>query len=174
MIFNEPSEATFSRIFNVLSTNRRILDKLNEYLIVVIDNEFQILEEEIAIDATAIDAHTKATKKANKKFPSTKDQALLSDQELFESLPIVPSWGIKANSKGKNCYWFGYKGHLAVTSKSQYIVANLTTSAYVSDVNVAIPLIRHLKNLHSKTPFVLKDRGYDATAIYEECHKYHF
>ncbi|MEA0565794.1 hypothetical protein U2H26_21675 [Lysinibacillus irui] len=38
---------------------------------------------------------------------------------LWQDAPIEPNWGIKKNSDGKNTFWFGFKGHLAVTTKSQ-------------------------------------------------------
>lgn len=38
---------------------------------------------------------------------------------LWQDEPIEPNWGIKKNSDGKNTFWFGFKGHLAVTTKSQ-------------------------------------------------------
>jgi len=52
---------------------------------------------------------------------------------------IEPNWGIKKNSDGKNTFWFGFKGHLAVTTKSQYIIGSLMTSANLSDSKAAIP-----------------------------------
>jgi hypothetical protein len=35
------------------------------------------------------------------------------------------NWGIKKNSEGKNVFWYGYKGHLAVGTNSQYILESL-------------------------------------------------
>src|SRR5699024_4621095 len=42
--------------------------------------------------------------------------------ELRAEIPLDPKWGVKKNSEGKNVYWFGYKGHLAVGTSSQYIL----------------------------------------------------
>lgn len=42
--------------------------------------------------------------------------------EFRTKIPQVPKWGIKKNSEGKNIFWFGYKGHLAVDMTSQYIL----------------------------------------------------
>src|SRR5690606_4111690 len=33
---------------------------------------------------------------------------------LWRDIPIEPNWGIKKNSEGKNTFWYGFKGHLAV------------------------------------------------------------
>lgn len=59
-------------------------------------------------------------------FPFTKSplkqQLDVSLDDLRTLIPIDPKWGIKKNSEGKNAYWFGYKGHLALGSKSQYIL----------------------------------------------------
>ncbi|RKJ35972.1 hypothetical protein D7X33_38295 [Butyricicoccus sp. 1XD8-22] len=41
-----------------------------------------------------------------------------SVETLFNEAPIDPKWGVKKNSDGKNVYWFGYKAHLAVSTKN--------------------------------------------------------
>lgn len=82
--------------------------------------------------------------------------------------------GVKINSQGKNNFWFGYKGHYAVTTQSQYIVGGMMTSAFVSDVSVAIPLLRKLNYLGIHQTVVLMDKGYDAKAVYEEAHALDF
>ncbi|MGE7624687.1 transposase, partial [Viridibacillus sp. NPDC096237] len=48
---------------------------------------------------------------------------------LWQEAPIAPMWGIKKNSEGKNLAWYGFKAHLAVSTKSQYIICGLMTSA---------------------------------------------
>lgn len=42
----------------------------------------------------------------------------VSQEELRSEMPIEPTWGIKKNSEGKNVFWYGYKAHLAVGTKS--------------------------------------------------------
>lgn len=61
---------------------------------------------------------------------------------LWRDIPIQPKWGIKKNSDGKNTFWFGFKGHLAVSTKSQYIVARLISSGNLSDSKAAIPYVK--------------------------------
>ncbi|GAK10717.1 transposase [Geomicrobium sp. JCM 19039] len=42
-----------------------------------------------------------------------------------KEVPLHPRWGIKKNSAGKNVFWFGYKGHFAVGTQSQYLLQSL-------------------------------------------------
>jgi len=67
---------------------------------------------------------------------------------IEQQIPQVPRWGIKKNSKGKNVFWFGFKGHLLVDCKSQYILSSLLSSGNVHDSKLAIPLLKALKELH--------------------------
>lgn len=169
-----PSEATFCRIMKVLSQNRSVLKELNDTLLSKINQEFSIFSEDIAIDATAVEAHTKPKKTENVKLSSTSKQCDMTTKEVMEELPIYPSWGLKANSKGKHNYWFGFKTHYAVTSDTQYILSGITTSAFVADISVAIPLMRDLTQLGVKDTHVLMDKGYDGQAIYQEAHRLTF
>lgn len=94
----------------------------------------------------------------------------VSLQELRSSAPIEPKWGIKKNSEGKNVFWFGFKGHLAVGSKSQYIYQSLITSGNLNDGKAAIPL---LKGIQERFPSLTvrhatMDAGYDYLAIYKQ------
>lgn len=70
------------------------------------------------------------------------EKEILSEsvEKLFNEIPIDPKWGIKKDSDEKNVYWFGYKGHLAVSTKNQYIIAGMMTSGNLHDGKVAIPL----------------------------------
>ncbi|MEY9970629.1 transposase [Lysinibacillus sp. RC46] len=102
-----------------------------------------------------------------------KDQLDTSLETLWQDAPIEPNWGIKKNSDGKNTFWFGFKGHLAVATKSQYIVGRLMTSANLSDSKAAIPLLKKAENLfpgHFTTAIL--DAGYDYEPIYSQLHTY--
>lgn len=92
---------------------------------------------------------------------------------LWQDAPIEPNWGIKKNSDGKNTFWFGFKGHLAVTTKSQYIIGSLMTSANLSDSKAAIPLLKKVEDQFPKhfTTAIL-DAGYDFEPIYRQLHAY--
>ena len=88
---------------------------------------------------------------------------------LWQEIPIEPKWGIKKNSDGKNTFWYGFKGHLAVSTKSQYIVARLMSSGNLSDSKAAIPLLKKVNQLmpnHFTT--AIFDAGYDYEAIYRQ------
>lgn len=169
-----PSEATFSRILQSLERNSHLLEEQNNTLLKHIDREFTIFSEAVSLDATAVEGHTKPAEKLKAQVSSCADQRVMTTEEMKAQLPISPQWGIKANSQGKNNYWFGYKAHLAVTSESQYILSAILTSANISDVSVGIPLMRELSILGIKNTLVIFDKGYDAKGIYQEAHALHF
>lgn len=52
---------------------------------------------------------------------------------------------MKKNREGKNVFWF--KAHLAVGTKSQYILQSLFSSGNLNDGKAAIPL---LKGIHER------------------------
>ena len=90
-------------------------------------------------------------------------------ETLWADAPIAPQWGIKKNSDGKNTFWYGFKGHLAVSSKSQYIVSRLMTSGNLHDSKAAIPLLKKVKHLiPSHFTTALFDAGYDYEPIYTQ------
>jgi len=81
--------------------------------------------------------------------------------------------GVKKNSEGKNVFWFGYKGHLAVGTSSQYILQTFFSSGNLNDGKAAIPLLKGmdeqlpLQNIRYQT----MDAGYDYKTIYEQVHQ---
>lgn len=92
-----------------------------------------------------------------------------SVETLFTEAPLDPKWGIKKNSDGKNIFWFGYKGHLAVSTKSQYILAGMMTSGNLNDGKVAIPLLKKIgRDLPALFSAGLFDAGYDYEPIYQQ------
>lgn len=165
-----PSEATFSRILHTLHQHRQILIEVNEELLQRIDAEFCIFSEDVAIDATAIESHSKPEQIEKPVISAVEKQREMSITEIKEELPIDPQWGIKVNSKGKNVFWHGYKGHFAVSTESQYLLSAILTSAHIADVSVAIPLMRDIRQLGISSVHVILDKGYDAKAVYEEAH----
>ncbi|MYL35575.1 transposase [Pontibacillus yanchengensis] len=101
------------------------------------------------------------------------DQLGVSYQKLHDEMPLVPTWDVKKNSEGKNAYWFGFKGHFAVETKSQFILHRLMSSGNLNDGKAAIPL---MKGIQDKLPsFQMKygilDAGYDFPAIYKQIHQ---
>ncbi len=63
-------------------------------------------------------------------------------------MPIKPKWGVKKNAENKNFAWYGYKGHFAVGTKSQYLLLPLLSSANMNDSKAAIPLLKGITKLY--------------------------
>ena len=115
------SEATFSRILHTLARHRDVLVELNTVLLKRIDQEYGVFTEDIAIDATAVESHSKPRSIKKTIISSVDTQRSMTTERIVQELPIDPQWGIKVNSKGKHVFLYGYKAHLAVSTKSQYI-----------------------------------------------------
>ena len=116
-----------------------------------------------------------AEKEANRPLYEKKIEAQLDTPlvELRAEVPQDPKWGVKKNSEGKNTFWFGYKGHLAVGTSSQYILHSLFSSGNLNDGKAAIPL---LKGIHERLPlsslrYQTMDAGYDYEPIYEQVYR---
>lgn len=161
-----------------------------------------IMDDNLAIDATHIEARDQAPTKQEKKKPEPKKRgrkskaereawlqqkqeeenqkplfkkeiaAQLSEsfQVLRDEMPLAPEWGIKKNSDGKNVFWYGYKGHLAVGTQSQYILGALLSSGNLNDGKAAIPLLKGVALHHPCFHFkhAAMDAGYDYEPIYEQ------
>ncbi len=117
----------------------------------------------------------KAEQEANLPLYQNKIEAQLDATltELRQEIPKDPRWGIKKNSEGKNVFWYGYKGHLAVSTSSQYIIQSLFSSGNLHDGKAAIPL---LKGVHERLPlstvrFQTMDAGYDYEPIYKQVYR---
>lgn len=92
----------------------------------------------------------------------------VSLEELRSEMPIEPAWGIKKNSEGKNVFWYGYKAHLAVGSKSQYILQSIMSSGNLNDGKAAIPLLKGIKQLPLSIQYGTMDAGYDFVPVYQQ------
>lgn len=92
---------------------------------------------------------------------------------LRHEMPLDPHWGVKKNSEGKNTFWYGYKGHLAVGTQSQYILGALLSSGNLNDGKAAIPLLKGIAHQHSEFAFqyATADAGYDYEPIYQQIRK---
>lgn len=96
-------------------------------------------------------------------------QLVIPTETLWEDIPIEPHWGIQKNSDGKNTFWYGFKGHLAVATKSQYIVSRIMSSGNLSDSKAAIPLLKKVAVILPKQfKTALLDAGYDYEPIYKQ------
>src|SRR5690606_14946462 len=89
---------------------------------------------------------------------------------LRHEMPLDPHWGVKKNSEGKNTFWYGYKGHLAVGTQSQYILGALLSSGNLNDGKAAIPLLKGIANRFEQYSFkyATMDAGYDYEPIYKQ------
>lgn len=115
-----------------------------------------------------------AEKEANLPLYEKKIEAQLdaSLDELRTEIPQDPKWGIKKNSEGKNVFWYGYKGHLAVGTSSQYILQSLFSSGNLNDGKAAIPLLKGIHELPLPSlRYQTMDAGYDYEPIYEQVHR---
>jgi transposase len=133
-----PSEASYSRMMAKIS-QMNVLEQVQETLLI------QAITEGFIDDAKQIESHL--------------DVPL---NELRSLASIDPKWGVKKNSEGKNAYWFGFKGHLAVGTQSQYILQSFFSSGNLNDGKAAIPL---LKGIHERLSqlsikYVTMDAGF--------------
>ncbi|MCM3735211.1 transposase [Bacillus cytotoxicus] len=101
------------------------------------------------------------------------DQLNISLETLRTEISLRPNWGIKKNSEGKNTFWFGFKAHLAVGAKSQYILQSIMSSASLNDGKAAIPLLKGIQERFSSLTirYGVMDAGYDDEAIYTQLHR---
>ena len=101
------------------------------------------------------------------------DQLDVPYDELHDQMPLNPAWGVKKNSEGKNVFWYGYKGHFAVDTKTQFILHSMISSGNLNDGKAAIPVLKGIESLFPelKMIFALMDAGYDYKAIYEQIHR---
>ncbi|MFT8930743.1 MAG: IS1182 family transposase [Sporolactobacillus sp.] len=93
--------------------------------------------------------------------------------ELLSQVPKDPKWGVKKNSEGRNVFWFGYKGHLAVSTTSQYILQTLFSSGNLNDGKAAIPLLKGIQERLSlpSLRYETMDAGYDLESIYQQIYR---
>ena len=116
-----------------------------------------------------------AEREANLPLFEKKIEAQLdvSLDELRAEIPQNPTWGVKKNSEGQNVFWYGYKAHLAVGTKSQYILQSIFSSGSLNDGKAAIPLLKGIQELVSLPTirYETMDAGYDYEAIYTQIYR---
>lgn len=116
-----------------------------------------------------------AEKEANLPLYEKKIEAQLDAylDELRSEIPLNPKWGVKKNSEGKNVFWFGYKGHLAVGTSSQYILQTAFSSGNLNDGKATIPLLKGIYECLSLSTvrYQTMDAGYDYEPIYQQIHR---
>lgn len=174
-----PSEASYSRMIQTLA-EADILSSVQDELVYQAILEGFIQDDVVAIDATHFEARDRATSQEKKSVSKeSKDEHSLYDEkveeqlhytakELIDQMPMTPQWGIKKNSDGKNVYWYGFKGHLAVGTESQYILKGTMSSGNLNDAKAAIPLLKLLEFLPLTIRYGTLDAGYDLRPIYQQ------
>ena len=100
----------------------------------------------------------------------TEEHLKCSYEELRDVIPTGPTRSAKNGSDGRLFYWHGFKMHPIVETSSQYIMVKYTTSAHVSDMKMAIPLMKKLEHHfpNYKAKYALMDAAYDGLAIYQQ------
>jgi len=182
-----PSEATFSRAFDEMST-MQIAQKSHEKFVQ------EYLSEKIffynATDATKIPLREKPvklekkekTKKKRRGRPKkgeireAKEPSILEQQKKMqtveEKLSLVSTGcgvGIKQNSKGNREVWIGGKLHISVVDGDIPITA-FYSGANVHDSSVALPLMQETSK-RVRYLYDLQDAGYDADIIRKYSYK---
>ena len=182
-----PSEATFSRAFDEIST-LQIAQKTHEKFVQEYLSEKTFFYN--ATDATKIPLREKAVKK-DKKEPKIKHKVgrpkkgeirepikpkILEQQKdiqtVDEMLLLVSTdcgVGIKQNSKGNREVWIGGKLHISVVDGDIPITA-FYSGANVHDSSVALPLMKETSKRVNYL-YDLQDAGYDADIIREFSNK---
>lgn len=90
-------------------------------------------------------------------------QRSMSLDDMLKELPRDCAIGAKANSKGQQSYWRGYKLHLDIAD-GQIPISALITGANVHDSQVAIPLAT-MSSQRVTYCYELMDAAYDAADI---------
>ena len=181
-----PSASTFSRAFADFAKsdlgNRALAGLVDEHV-----GSKIVLHE--SIDSTAIAVRERAQPKAApvpkppsrckigrpkpgeirmpRELAPLVEQATKSAEQAIAELPKACGWGTKKNSHGRSESWQGYKLHVSFADGVVPLMA-ITTSAYVSDSMVAIPLIRTIAK-KVLVLYDLLDAAYSANAIRAVC-----
>ncbi len=175
-----PSESTFSRAFADFA-RRKLPERIHESLIRLTQHNRII--GHIARDSTAIEARERfpetyrqkldrkrekagkpaLPKQSGKNNGITNKQRTMPLAAMLRGLSRDCAVGTKANSKGHNNYWRGYKLHLDVAD-GQIPVTAILTGANVHDAKVAIPLMT-MTTERVQYLYDVMDSAYDADAI---------
>jgi len=175
-----PSEATFSRAFNEIST-MQIAQKTHEQFVKEYLSKKTFFYN--ATDATKIPLREKAVKKekiekvkhkpGRPKKGETREpinpsilqqqQKLTSVKEKLSLISTDCGVGVKQNSKGNREVWIGGKLHISVADGDIPITA-FYSGANVHDSSVALPLIQETSKRVNYL-YDLQDAGYDADII---------
>ena len=182
-----PSESTFSRAFDEIST-MQIAQKSHEKFVEEYLSEKTFFYN--ATDATKIPLREKAVNIEKKEKPKPKKRGRpkkgetreakkptileqqIKMQSVEEKLSLISTKcgvGIKQNSKGNREVWIGAKLHISVVDGDIPITA-FYSAANVHDSSVALPLMQETSKRVNYL-YDLQDAGYDADIIREYSYK---
>ena len=182
-----PSESTFSRAFDEIST-MQIAQKSHEKFVEEYLSEKTFFYN--ATDATKISLREKAVniekkekskpkKRGRPKKGETREakkptilEQQIKMQSVEEKLSLISTKcgvGIKQNSKGNREVWIGAKLHISVVDGDIPITA-FYSAANVHDSSVALPLMQETSKRVNYL-YDLQDAGYDADIIREYSYK---
>lgn len=144
-----PSEATFSRLIQILAEDSTLEQLFNEIVQKALA-EGVMDGKHIAIDASKIDAYEKTVPR----------KKVIQDGTHAD-------WGSKQDTNGNQVTWFGYKLHAAVDTKSELPIAIKITPANESDSAHAIDLMELTRKQYTGVDYFIMDKGYDTKDIYQ-------
>lgn len=130
----------------------------------------------ISLDSTSIEANT--AKNNSKSFDKTRfDKSILPKSDKDCKLGVRTASNAY-NEKQYEFYW-GYKNHILVDAISGLPIAEITTTANITDGEIAIPLLKSTNSwLSLEETFFIADKGYDIKDIYnfvrDDLHGYCF
>ncbi|MGE5631713.1 MAG: transposase [Caulobacteraceae bacterium] len=128
----------------------------------IIDGSF------VSLDSTSIEANT--SKNNSKFFDKSRFDKSLQPKSDKDCKLGVRTASNAYNEKNYEFYW-GYKNHILVDAITGLPIAEVTTTANITDSEIAIPL---LKSTHSWLPldetYFIADKGYDVRDIYNFVH----
>jgi len=176
-----PSESTFSRAFECVA-NSGVLDKVHE--LAVQTHYKDAVVHHVSRDSTAIKVREQPVRKpkiepkepqkcGRKKNGEVRERTLQEIQceqtwsESLNDLPKVCNFGVKKNSKGKQEFWIGYKGHADV-GDGGVPLSFWTTSASLHDSQAAIPLMKMTASRVATIFYQLMDKAYWGELIYAQ------
>lgn len=118
----------------------------------------------ISLDSTSIEANT--AKNNFKSFDKTRFNKSIPPKSDKDCKLGVRTASNAYNEKKYEFYW-GYKNHILVDAISGLPIAEITTTANVTDGEVAIPLLKNTNSwLSLEETFFIADKGYDIKDIY--------
>lgn len=125
-----PSESTFSRFLDKLSSSDYLQDKFKN--LVLKAKKLGIINgTKVAIDSTKLDS-----------LESPKPKSKIENDD------IPPNWCKKKDTDCNDVKWFGWKAHILADCKSELPLNVIITPASKNDSILAIPLMKQLKEFY--------------------------